>query len=66
VGAPGQSPEAAAYYQGLFETIYNTPEWQGYMESESLSPLWMNPEEQQAYWALQIDRHRELLATMEQ
>ena len=66
VGAPGQSAEAAAYYQTLFETIYNTPEWQGYMESESLSPLWMNPEEQTAYWQHQIERHRELLAEMEQ
>ncbi|MCL5776727.1 tripartite tricarboxylate transporter substrate binding protein [Limibaculum sp. FT325] len=66
VGAPGQSAEAAAYYQELFETIYNTPEWQGYMESESLAPLWMNPDEQKAYWQLQIDRHKELLAKMDQ
>lgn len=66
VGAPGQSPEAAEYYQKLFETIYNLPEWQGYMESESLSPLWMNPEEQKAYWQLQIDNHKELLAKMDQ
>ncbi len=65
VGAPGQSPEAAEYYQTLFKTIYDTEEWQGYMESESLSPLWMNPDEQAAYWNTQIERHRELLATME-
>ena len=43
VGAPGMSAEAAEYYQNLFKTIYETEEWQGYMESESLSPLWMNP-----------------------
>lgn len=66
VGAPGQSPEAAEYYQKLFETIYNLPEWRGYMESESLSPLWMNPEKQKAYWQLQIDNHKELLAKMDQ
>ncbi len=51
VGAPGMSDEAAAYYQELFKTIYNTEEWQGYMVSESLSPLWMSPDEQKAYWA---------------
>lgn len=66
VGAPGQSPEAAEYYQTLFKTIYDTPEWQGYMESESLSPLWMTPAEQQEYWAVQIERHKGLLAEMEQ
>ena len=66
VGAPGQSAEAAEYYQKLFETIYNSEEWQGYMESESLSPLWMNPEDQLAYWQLQVDNHVELLAKMEE
>ena len=64
VGAPGQSAEAAEYYQNLFKTIYETEEWQGYMESESLSPLWMNPEEQKAYWAVQIANHEELLAAL--
>ncbi|MFK8082376.1 MAG: Bug family tripartite tricarboxylate transporter substrate binding protein [Granulosicoccus sp.] len=64
VGAPGMSPEAAAYYQDLFKTIYDSEEWQGYMASESLSPLWMNAEEQVAYWATQVARHEELLAKM--
>ncbi|MDH5530932.1 MAG: tripartite tricarboxylate transporter substrate binding protein [Paracoccaceae bacterium] len=64
VGAPGMSAEAAEYYQGLFKTIYDSEEWQGYMESESLSPLWMDPAEQSSYWQLQIDNHKELLAKM--
>lgn len=64
VGAPGMSDEAAEYYQTLFNTIYDSDEWQGYMESESLSPLQMSPEEQKAYWATQITRHKELLAEM--
>ena len=66
VGAPGMSPEAAAYYQKLFQDIYETEEWQGYMESESLSPLQMSPDEQKAYWQQQIERHKELLADMEE
>lgn len=66
VGAPGQSAEAAEYYQNLFKTIYETEEWQGYMESESLSPLWMNPDKQKAYWNTQIATHKELLAGMEE
>ncbi|MFZ1727838.1 MAG: tripartite tricarboxylate transporter substrate-binding protein [Albidovulum sp.] len=64
VGAPGMSADAAAYYQDLFTKIYNSEEWQGYMESESLSSLWMSPDEQKAYWALQIENHKQLLAEM--
>lgn len=64
VGAPGMSDDAAAYYQKLFADIYNTEEWQGYMASESLAPLWMNPDEQRAYWTLQVDNHSKLLKEM--
>ncbi len=65
VGAPGMSDEAAAYYQELFEEIFNTEDWQEYMEREAMNPLWMNPEEQRDYWETQIERHTELLEDME-
>ena len=64
VGAPGMSDEAAAYYQDLFQKIYDTEEWQGYMASESLSPLWLSADDQRAYWATQIDNHKALFAAM--
>lgn len=65
VGAPGMSDAAAAYYQNLFATIYETEEWQGYMEAESLSPLPLDPDEQRAYWATQVQNHKDLFAAME-
>jgi putative tricarboxylic transport membrane protein len=65
VGAPGMSDEAAAYYQDLFKKIYDTEEWQGYMESESLAPLWMSPEDTREFWKVQVERHKKLLAEME-
>jgi putative tricarboxylic transport membrane protein len=64
VGAPGMSDGAAAYYQDLFTKIYETEEWQGYLESESLSPLWMDADAQRAYWATQVENHRELLSAL--
>lgn len=64
VGAPGMTDEAAEYYQNLFKTIYESEEWQGYMESESLSPLWLDADEQKAYWETQIANHKDLLAAM--
>lgn len=66
VGAPGMSAEAAAYYQDLFKKVYDSEEWQNYMKSESLSPLWMNPDDQKAYWKTQLDRHKALLKKMEE
>ncbi|MEM6825397.1 MAG: tripartite tricarboxylate transporter substrate binding protein, partial [Pseudomonadota bacterium] len=66
VGAPGMSDDAAAYYQNLFNTIYDSEEWQGYMESESLAPLPMNPEEQKAYWVTQVENHTTLLKALEE
>ena len=64
VGAPGMSDAAAAYYQQLFKTIYETTEWQDYMASESLSPLWLDAGEQRAYWATQVQNHKDLFAAM--
>lgn len=64
VGAPGMSDEAAAYYQDLFTQIYQSDEWQGYLTSESLSPLWMDASEQRDYWALQVENHKTLLAAL--
>ncbi len=64
VGAPGMSDEAAAYYQDLFTQIYETEEWQGYLTSESLSPLWMDASEQRDYWQVQVDNHKKLLEAL--
>lgn len=66
VGAPGMSDEAAAYYQDLFTTVYESEEWQGYLTSESLSPLWMDADAQRDYWALQVTNHKELLAALDE
>jgi tripartite-type tricarboxylate transporter receptor subunit TctC len=64
VGAPGMSDEAATYYQDLFAEVYNSEEWQGYMEKESLSPLWMDADQQRGYWKVQVDNHTDLLSGM--
>jgi putative tricarboxylic transport membrane protein len=65
VGAPGMSDDAAAYYQDLFTKIYESDEWQGYLESESLSPLWMDADQQRAYWETQVENHKKLLAALD-
>jgi putative tricarboxylic transport membrane protein len=64
VGAPGMSDDAAAYYEGLFQKIYDTPEWQGYMKSESLEALPLDSDKQREYWKTQVANHAELLQAM--
>jgi putative tricarboxylic transport membrane protein len=65
VGAPGMSDEAAAYYQDLFTKIYESEEWQGYLQSESLSPLWMDSDATRGYWATQVENHKTLLEALD-
>lgn len=65
VGAPGMSDEAAAYYRTVFGAVYEGQEWQDYLASESLSPLPMNEAETRAYWATQVENHRQLLSQID-
>jgi len=65
VGAPGMSDEAAAYYNDLFTKIYESEEWQGYLTSESLSPLWMDSDAQRSYWQTQVENHERLLQALD-
>jgi putative tricarboxylic transport membrane protein len=65
VGAPGMSDEAAEYYRDLFTKVYESEEWQGYLESESLAPLWMDADGQRSYWNTQVESHRVLLSRLD-
>lgn len=64
VGAPGMSAEAAAYYRETFGKVYDSEKWQGYLVSESMSPLVMDEAETRAYWAVQVQNHRTLLSEL--
>jgi tripartite-type tricarboxylate transporter receptor subunit TctC len=65
VGAPGMSDEAAAYYREVFGQVYESQAWQDYLVSESLSPLPMDEAETRAYWARQVENHRQLLSEID-
>ncbi len=64
VGAPGMSADAAAYYQGVFKKVFDSPEWQGYLKKYSLLGTWIDASQIKAYWKEQIDRHKKLLGSM--
>mgnify|MGYP006090782765 CR=1 FL=1 len=64
VGAPGQSKEAAAYYQGLFKKIFNSSEWQGYMKKKSLQGEFLTGDALMSYWLTQKGIQKGILQKM--
>lgn len=61
VGAPGMSEEALAYYNGLFQDVFETEQWQGYRTSKALLGDKIEGDDLRAYWTSQRDRHETIL-----
>jgi tripartite-type tricarboxylate transporter receptor subunit TctC len=61
VGAPGMSDGALAFYQDLFQKIYDSEKWQGYMEKKSLMGAKLDGSDLKEYWVVQRDRHEAIL-----
>lgn len=62
VGAPGMSEEAAAFYRKVFRKVYETKEWQDYMNENSLRGTFVTGDALREYWIQERDVHRDLLA----
>ena len=61
VGAPGMSKGAQQYYQGLFQKVYNSTEWQGYMKKKSLQGQFLTGNGLMKYWKKGRTAHRKML-----
>jgi tripartite-type tricarboxylate transporter receptor subunit TctC len=57
VGAPGMSAAAQAYYTGLFKKVFETPEWQGYMKTNSLHGSFLSGQPLMGYWLKEREKH---------
>ena len=64
VGPPGISNEAALFYQDLFRQVYESKEWQDYMNQKSLRGGFLTGKNLRSYWAREQDIHRKLLIKM--
>lgn len=60
-GAPGMSEEALAFYADMFEKIYNSDEWQDFMERQALVGEFLTGDALRQYWQEQLDRHKQML-----
>ena len=61
VGPPGMSPEAAAFYQDMFRKIYESDEWQRYMQDKSMYAPYIAGNELKAYWIRERAVHDAIL-----
>ena len=61
-GPAGMDPEAVAWYQDLFEELFNSQEWQDYCKSDGLTcDEWISGDELTAFHNAQLKRHVELI-----
>ena len=61
VGAPGMSAEAAAFYQDLFQKVFESEEWQTYRRDKSLYGDLISGDELKAYWQRERAIHEAML-----
>jgi len=64
VGAPGMSAEAAAFYQGLFQKVYKSDDWQKYRKKKSLMGDFLSGPALKKYWETERDIHSSMLKKM--
>ena len=61
VGAPGMSDDALAYYNNLFQNVFETDKWQGYRTKKALLGEKIQGADLKAYWDTQRNRHETIL-----
>src|SRR5690606_3414372 len=62
-GPPGMPEEAQAWYTQLFQTLFESQEWQDYCQSEGLfCDEWVAGDELAAFHQQQFQRHQDLIA----
>jgi tripartite-type tricarboxylate transporter receptor subunit TctC len=64
VGPPNMPPEALEFYRNLFREVYESKEWQDYMNRNSLRGEFITGEPLVNYWSKEQDAHKKILAAM--
>ena len=64
VGPPGLAPDAIAFYQEIFQAVYESKEWQDYMNSNSLRGEFATGAALMDYWISGKESHRRILADL--
>jgi putative tricarboxylic transport membrane protein len=60
-GAPRMSYDAADFYAGVFEKVFNSPEWQSYKDRAGLLGEFLTGRPLRQYWQAQLELHGRVL-----
>lgn len=64
-GPPGMSADAQAWYINLFETLFNSDEWQKFCVEDGLTcDEWLSGDALSAYHLTEIDKHKKLIRSV--
>ena len=53
--------DAVEFYVDLFEKVYRSPEWQGYLNKKGLIPGWLTGQKLQDYFVSERAKHAKML-----
>ena len=64
VGPPGMPAEAVEFYRSLFREVYESKEWQDYMNRNSLRGEFLTGDALVSYWAKEQGAHKKILTAL--
>ena len=64
VGPPDMPPQALEFYRNLFHEVYESKEWQDYMNRNSLRGQFITGDTLVDYWSREQGAHKKILAAM--
>jgi tripartite-type tricarboxylate transporter receptor subunit TctC len=64
VGPPGMSKDAQAFYVSVFDKVYKSDAWQGYLSKKGLIPGWLTGSKLQSYFVAERAKHAKLLKSL--
>ena len=61
IGPPEMPEEAIAWYADLFQQVWETPEWQEFIQNNAMTPIFMGPDEYKEWLVVFEDNHARLM-----
>ncbi len=61
IAPAGIDKDVQAFYVGVFEKVYKSDEWQGYLNKKGLIPGWLTGQALTDYFLVEREAHRKLL-----
>ena len=61
IGPPAMPKEAVAWYEDLFQKVFETEDWQNFMSNNAMSPIFMGADDYKAWLTRFEDNHARMM-----